>query len=280
MLGLVVVSYKSEERTVRFVLEELSKVDIPHRIVIVANGADPEEANRLQGRLQGQATVLASGNEGFARGNNKGACWLKDHEPDLSTLLFCNDDVFFTTVGAVRLLEEKLRSVPEAGAIGPEVLGPDGVRQGPEPYIGLWKGFVWMYLSTPFLSSARKRKLFRLDYSSEAREGFHYRLSGCCLMVDSGSFFEAGMFDGNTFLYAEENIFSERLSHIGKGMYYYPDVQVLHLHGATVRQHYKARRQAALQMKSLCYYYRRYRGYGSVGTFVARTLNGLIHLFV
>ena len=279
MLGIVVVSYKSEDRTFRFVQEELCKVDIPHRTVVVANGACPAEAERLQERLKGQATVLASENDGFARGNNKGAYWLKSHESALSALLFCNDDVSFHSADGVRVLEEKLHSVAGVGAIGPEVVGPDGKRQGPEPYVGLWKGYVWMYLSTPFLPADRKRKIFRLNYAAEAREGFHYRLSGCCLMVDADSFFEAGMFDGNTFLYAEENILSERLAQIGKGMYYCPDVRVLHLHGATVRNHFNARRQAALQMKSLCYYYRRYRGYGPVGTFAARALNGFIHLF-
>ena len=280
MLGIVVISYHSDDLTVRFVQEELSKVSIPHRTVIVANGASPEEASRLQDRLVGKADVLASENEGFARGNNTGANWLRERIPDLQALLFCNNDVVFESPNVSETLLEKLQSLPEAGAIGPEVVGLDGKRQGPEPYVGLWKGAVWMYLSTPFLSKTKKRQVFGLDYSEQAQEGFHYRLSGCCLMVDAASFFEVGLFDDHTFLYAEESILSERLSGIGKGMYFYPAAKVVHWHGTTVRKHIKARKQAALQMDSLCYFYRRYRGYSAWSAGAARILNGLIHLFV
>lgn len=280
MLGIVVISYRSDDLTVQFVKDELSKVTIPHRTVIVANGSSPEEAARLQQRLAREADVIASDNGGFARGNNAGACWLRDRIPGLTALLFCNNDIVFKSPDSVQLMLDKLQSIPEAGAIGPEVVGLDRKRQGPEPYIGLWKGYVWIYLSTPFISKAKKRELFGLDYSGLAEEGFHYRLSGCCLMVDASTFFQAGMFDEHTFLYSEENILSERFAALGKGMYFYPDVKVIHLHGATVRKHFRERKRASLQMESLCYYYKQYRGYSGLSVGIARILNGLIHLFV
>ena len=267
MTGIVVVSYRSADRTVAFVTGELSKVAVPHSVVVVANGATAEEAEALAARLPG-VKVIAADNGGYARGNNIGARWLRENVHP-THILFANDDVHLVSEGVVETLVDKAAGDSKIGAIGPEVVGPDGVRQSPEPYMGLWKRYVWMYLSTPFLSKARKRKVFRLDYPEQAAEGFHYKLSGSFFLVDAEAFFQAGMFDENTFLYAEENILSERLSGIGKGCYFCPSVRVVHDHGKTVNAHYPGRLPAVLQYRSMAYYYANYRGYSRLSTGLA-----------
>ena len=271
MVGIVVVSYRSADRTAAFVLEELSKVEIPHSVVVVDNGATPEEAEALAARLPG-VKVIAADNGGYARGNNIGARWLRENVHP-THILFANDDVRLASDGVVEALVDKASGNPEIGAVGPEVVGWDGLRQSPEPYMGLWKRYVWMRLCTPFLSKARKRKAFCLDYPEEAAEGFHYKLSGSFLLVDTEAFFQAGMFDENTFLYAEENILSERLSKIGKGCWFCPSVRVVHEHGKTVNAHYPGDYPALLQFRSMAYYYRQYRGYSRLSTGLA----GLIY---
>ena len=268
MLGIVIVSYQSDERTVAFVREELSKVGIPHQTVIVDNGASPEEAEALGARLPG-IQVIAAGNVGYARGNNLGARWLREHvRPDW--ILFANNDIRFESDRVVETLTETLAAHPEAGVVGPEVVGLDGLRQSPEPYMGLWKRYVWMYLSSPFLSLKRKQKVFDLDYPAQAQEGFHYKLSGSFLMVDAEAFFRVGMFDENTFLYAEENILSERLDAIGKGCWFCPSVRVIHEHGRTVNAHFRSRETALMQFRSMAYYYTRYKGYSCLSVVLAR----------
>ena len=271
MVGIVVVSYRSADRTAAFVLEELSKVEIPHRIVVVDNGATPEEAEALAARLPG-VKVIAADNGGYARGNNLGAQWLRENVHP-THILFANDDVRLASDGVVEALVDKASGNPQIGAIGPEVVGLDGLRQSPEPYMGLWKRYVWMRFCTPFMSKARKRKVFCLDYPEEAAEGFHYKLSGSFLLVDTEAFFQAGMFDENTFLYAEENILSERLAKIGKGFWFCPSVRVVHEHGKTVNAHYPGDCPALLQFHSMAYYYRQYRGYSRLSTGLA----GLIY---
>ena len=267
MIGIVVVSYRSDDRTVSFVRDELSKVDISHTVVVVNNGATEAEAAALAARLPG-VQVIAADNGGYAKGNNIGARWLREHVHP-SHILFANDDVRLASERLVETLLETAAGNERIGAIGPEVVGMDGLRQSPEPYMGLWKRYVWMYLSTPFLSKESKRKAFCLDYPEQAGEGFHYKLSGSFLLVDSESFFQAGMFDEGTFLYAEENILSERLSAIGKGCWFCPSVRVVHEHGKTVNANYPTITRAMFQYRSMAYYYRRYRGYSRIGTAVA-----------
>lgn len=268
MIGIVIVSYKSDDRTVSFIREELCKVEAPHRIVVVNNGASQEEADSLAARLPG-VKVIASENGGYAKGNNLGACWLRENvHPD--RILFANDDIRLVSGRVVETLAETIGSNPGIGAVGPEVVGLDGLRQSPEPYLGLWKRYVWMYSSTPFLSRERKRRVFALDYPEKAQEGFHYKLSGSFLMVDAEAFFSVGMFDENTFLYAEENILSERLDAIGKGCWFCPSVRVVHEHGSTVKEHFRNKESALMQFRSMAYYYMRYKGYSRLSVVLAR----------
>ena len=72
MLGIVIVSYHSDERTIRFVRNELSRIGVPHRIVVVDNGVGAGNTSPLASLLP-EADVLAADNKGFAAGNNAGA---------------------------------------------------------------------------------------------------------------------------------------------------------------------------------------------------------------
>ena len=257
MIGIVIVSFRSDDRTVTFVREELSRIRIPYRLVVVDNGGDKD--SNLQNRLP-DATVLRAGNKGYAAGCNLGARWLREHvDPD--AILFSNNDIRFQSDDVVDTLYQELFRHDDVGAIGPCIVGKDGRRQSPEPYQGLWNRYVWMYLLTPFLSLERKVEKFRLDYSEKASEGYHYKLMGSFLMVRADAFFEAGCFDENTFLYAEEPILSERLSAIGKRCWFCPAVTVVHEHGAVIGASYKRKEMDRMQFRSMAYYYRRYRKY-------------------
>lgn len=276
MLGIVVVSYRSDEMTVRFVREELSRIRIPYHLAIVDNGGREEGEDGLSARLP-EATVLLSENRGYACGCNLGAAWLREHvRPE--AILFTNTDLRFRTVDVADVLYSVLLDQDEAGAVGPEIIGTDGRRQSPEPYRGLWNRYVWMYLSTPFLSEKRKEGKFRLDYAQKASEGFHYKLMGSFLMVRTEDFFRAGCFDEHTFLYAEEPILSERLLSIGKRCYFYPGVTVVHEHGAVIGSSFEKRKRELMQLRSMSYYYRKYKGYPAWQVALASLLYRMILL--
>ena len=268
MVGIVIVNYKSDDLTLRFVSEEISKIALPHKTVIVDVGGTMDEVP--------DATVIKEKNKGFAYACNAGAMFLKG---EVSSILFTNNDVKLTSPNVVEALEETLRQHPEVGAAGPEILGPDGHRQGPAHYMGMWKRFVWMYLSTPFISKERKRKRFHLYESDTAAEGAYHFISASFMLADAESFFRAGMFDEKTFLYAEENILSERMGAIGKCLYFNPSVSVFHEKGATVRANYDTRHQALMQMRSMAYYYRNYRHCNCVSYLLATAIHRLILLF-
>ncbi len=276
MVGIVVVSYRSDDLTIRYVREELSRTAVPYHVVVVENGGE-RPADTLEQALPG-VTVLHSGNKGYAAACNLGALWLREHvRPE--AIVFSNNDIRFQSDDVVASIFSALAAHEDAGAAGPCIVGRDGRRQSPEPYRGLWNRYFWMYVSTPFLSGAKKRKVFRLDYAENAGEGFHYKLMGSFLMVRTDDFFRAGCFDERTFLYAEEPILSERLSAIGKGCGYCPSVTLLHDHGAVIRSAYRRKESDLLQFRSMAYYYRRYKGYSAAAVFAVRMFYRLILCF-
>ncbi len=255
MLGIIIVNYREYDRTERFIREEVSRIRMPYRLVVVDNGGDEAQARTLRERTG--AEVLVRPNNGFAAGCNAGAEALKDAE----YLLFTNSDLHLASDNVVEALVTKLEADPEIGVIGPEVVGLDGRRQSPEPYMGLWDRYVWMYLSTPFLSKEAKRRKFLLDASEEAQEGCHYRVMGSFFLCRREDWERAGGMDPHTFLYAEESILSERMNAIGKKVYFLPSVTVVHEHGATIRSHIDRTKAAWLRFQSDAYFYRRYKGY-------------------
>jgi GT2 family glycosyltransferase len=68
------------------------------------------------------------------------------------------------------------------------------------------------------------------------------------------------MMDPETFLYSEEAILSERMKLIGKRIYYYPSVAVLHEHGNTTKKLFDKFKVRQLKFESDSYYYRKYIG--------------------
>lgn len=271
-LSIVVINYHQETLTIRFVKNELSKIQLPHKTIIVNNSATKEsnaqlceelcaisvDANSNDVDMGEDIFVLPSvDNLGFAKGNNLGAVFCKKwFEPKY--ILFTNNDIRLKNDDVAEMLIQKLGEYPEAGIIGPKVIGLDGKLQSPYPYTSYWKRHIWMYWSTLFYSAEKKMRVFQFDYQERAQEGYHYYVMGSFFIVRAEDFYKCGMFDSHTFLYAEEPILSERMASIGKKVYYYPNSEVIHEHGVTTSKFAESKR-SNWQFDSENYYYRTYK---------------------
>ncbi len=143
MIGIVAVVYKSYERIVTYVRQELAKVTAPHRTVIVDVGSPRESSERIAQALgvsvweegmtaKGELFVLhADENLGYARGNNLGVEFLMRLFPDIDKLLFSNDDIELISPNVVEVLAARMDADPSIGCIGPKVIDLQGNLQGP-----------------------------------------------------------------------------------------------------------------------------------------------------
>ena len=292
LLCVIIVNYKMEALTSKFVKNELVKVAIPHKTVIVNNAATKESDAALCKSLN--ATVInenenknidfnndvfvisSAENLGFARGNNLGAEFCRKAF-DPYYILFTNNDIKLSENNVVGKLLEKLHVTPEAGVIGPRVIKADGTEQSPCCYLSCWDREVVKHWSFFFLSKKKQTRRFHLDYAENAHEGFHYFVLGCFFIVRAKDFYNCGMFDSSTFLYAEEKILAERMKAIGKGIYYDPSVSVIHAHGSTTKK-YAKNKILKWQKDSNLYYYRVYRHTPNRVLFMAKLTNSLVRL--
>lgn len=271
MTSIIIINYKSEELTIKFIQEELTKVQTDYKIVIVNNAATKESDNNLTNALG--ATLVTDINEiqnnsnifvisskenlGFARGNNLAVKFsVKHFNPEY--LLFTNNDIKIKDCDVVEKMIAKLKILPDVGILGPNIIGIDGKRQSPEQYQSFLDRYFWIYWCTPFVSKSWKSKRFNFLYKENALEGYHYKVMGSFFICSTDAYLKCGMMDPHTFLYAEETILTERMKNIGKRVYFYPKVTVIHLHGATTTKCIGRKGINYHRIESDTYYYRYY----------------------
>lgn len=226
----------------------------------MVDNASTEESYGALTRALPEATVLRSmENQGFAKACNQGAFYaIGQCHP--SHILFTNNDIHFKDERVADVLIERMATYPEAGIMGPQVLGPDGKRQSPNPP----KSFAQQYLLPSwgklFYKPETLQKLLEKDYREKAEEGPCGWVSGSCFLVDAQVFERVGGFDPATFLYGEELILTARLARAGKSAFFCPDVTVLHDQGAITSQYYDEKAIRKMYFRSHAYYYRQYEG--------------------
>lgn len=283
-LATIIVNYKSEERTIAYIKEELlPKCKTSQVIVIVNNGATEESSNILCNSLDAYLirnikesiseskiyVIHNPENSGFARGNNLGVDFISE-QFEVEYLLFSNNDIRFIDSSVVEILIKKLKTLPNVAIIGPKIVGLDGNCQSPNNYVPFWTEMVGQYWERfiPFYH------IKHFD-QNKATEGNYYRLMGSFIIVKYKEFIYCGKFDSNTFLFGEEVILAERMKAIGMKSYYLPSVTILHEHGITVGKHLNQIKGNFTTFNSLSYYYQKYRGVNRISIFIAKLSIGL-----
>lgn len=235
------------------------KIQEEHVVIVVDNASTDETFFNLSHALPDAIILRNAENQGFARANNQGANYaIKEYHPEF--LLFTNNDIIFRDPNVVDALISEMRKHPEVGIMGPQVLGLDGKRQSPNADKTFAQRFLWpTWGKLLYKQATLDRKTFR-DYKQDAQEGTCGWVSGCFFVVSAESFEQVGGFDPATFLYGEEQILTARFARIGKSVYFFPRVTVIHEQGVTSKKHYASQTIRLMEFKSLSYYYRHYAG--------------------
>lgn len=278
-VGIIIVNYKTNNETIRFVKEELSKIKVRSIIVIVNNSFDDSDGLKFKNSLD--AVILNSGNLvtketgsvylinssenlGFARGNNLGAEFiLKNFKTDY--LLFTNNDIIIETDNVVEQLIERIDSLPDVALIGPQMITKHNEKISPRFDRMSVSRFIFRHLfypinkyklplrfgiNSPGIREIEKRKL---------DETYCYWVSGSFMLIKVSDFIAVNGFDPNTFLYCEEKILAELLNQIGKKVYYYGKPVIISLNGLTTSRYLSNKKRDSILFRSEIYYYQKYR---------------------
>lgn len=242
--GFVVLHYMAYEMTLRCA-EALLALDGTKHIVIVDNASPNGSGQKLKEHFGERADVtvlLSPANEGFARGNNLGYSYLREHfSCEFITVL--NNDVLIPDRDFPARVKALYEAAPFA-VLGPDILNPaTGIHQNPAHLKGFtpqevqerlekyrknfphfrWKHFKWR-IKKAFSPAPVPQKVFYREPLEDVV------LHGACYIFSKDFIVPRSYcFHPGTFLYFEEDILHYECLQAGLKLRYNPSLQVLHL---------------------------------------------------
>ena len=208
-------------------------------VVLADNGSRdgvPEEAASRSSNVEFLPT---GGNLGYGAGMNAGARQLRPlrdaGEIDPEFLVLSNPDVVFGE-GAIDELIACARRWPDAAAVGPGIVEPDGsvypsARAVPTLGSGIGHallGQIWP--ANPWTRAYRDDA----DMATERLAGW---LSGSCLLVRWDAFDAVGGFDERYFMYLEDVDLGDRFTRAGYDNVFCPTATITHARGHVAGEH-------------------------------------------
>jgi len=228
MVSMIIVDYKSMDKTIKYIKECASNIQGLDHFVIVDNASDVPIKPRKMVVEKKEVYLVSSGeNGGYAKGNNLGAKTAKEIFND-DYYIFSNNDLKFNKQFLLQVFLDPFGEDNRIAAVGPKMIGLDGWKQNPLVEL-TWKQSLFSNFTKLLLPKHIKKQ------PKEASKGPCRAVSGAFMCVDSKKFWECGGFDENTFLFMEEMILSSRYSKKEYYMYFNNDVEVIHEHGDTVK---------------------------------------------
>ncbi len=221
----VVLNWNGFADTVRCI-ESLQKSDYPGvDIVIVDNGSEHNEAQRLAETFPTVQVLANPENRGFAGGCNDGM--QSNHFPTPEYYLLLNNDAAVAP-DAITKLVEALHADSQVGIVGATVYvdQSDRVYCQAGGYAKLWRD--------NFRLIGRNRTKKTLLPAAQVRQSLGY-ISGCCLLIRHTVCQQVGYFDEHYFAYFEETDLCRRAQRAGWKLDYAPKAVARHRVAATTK---------------------------------------------
>lgn len=219
-------------------------------IVVDANSAD-DSVGMVRTGFPWVRLIPCKENVGFPRGNNIGL-----NEARGEYLLLLNPDTVVLD-DALEKMVNFLRTNPDAGAVGPQLLNPDGsVQSSRRRFPTVATGFLestWLEGLAPGVL----RRYYALDLPDDATADVDW-LTGACIMAPRVVYEKVGGLDEGYYMYSEELDWCRRIKQAGWRVVYYPAARVIHHVGKSSEQAVTARHINFQRAKLR--YFRKYHG--------------------
>jgi len=228
-------------------------------IFVVDNASTDGTVPMLHERYPQVHVIECQGNIGFASANNLG---IRSSAGEYLLLLNPDTEV---KPGAVAALLEFLVSNPDAGAVGPRILNPDGsLQHSCSPVPTLQREFRRLY----HLPGIRHDGNYEMQNWDQDKPHPTEILLGACIMLPRRALVQVGLMDEDYFMYTEETDLCYRLKRAGWRLFWLPGAQVVHFGGQSTKQ---AAREMFLRLyQSKTLFFRKH--YGAFAAFVYKLL--------
>lgn len=252
MLSIIIVNWNVRD-LLRECLRsiETGKGGLSLEIIVVDSASSDDSVAMVLSEFPSVRLIPCTENVGFPRGNNIG---LREASGDY--LLLLNPDTV-VVADALAVLVSYLQANPNVGAVGPQLLNPDGSvqssrRRFPTTATGFFES-TWLEGLAPGVL----RRYYALDLPDDATADVDW-LTGACIMVPRSTYEVVGGMDEGYFMYSEELDWCRRIKESGRRVVYYPVAQVIHHVGKSSEQAVTARHINFNRAKLR--YFRKYHG--------------------
>ncbi|MBW4487088.1 MAG: glycosyltransferase family 2 protein [Trichocoleus desertorum ATA4-8-CV12] len=217
--------------------------------VIVVDNASTDGSSELVAQKFSQVRLIQQAtNLGFGTGNNVGAKAAKG-----SFLFLLNTDTVLICDPLPHLVE-LIRTRPDVGIIGPQLLNPNRTLQiSVVPAIGLRGEYHAQQQLKKYQNPQHQVSICQQFQTIQEVE----IVIGAAIFVRKELFDSLGGFDEKFFMYFEESDLCQRSRHLGWKILYTPKTALIHLHGHSVSQ--RADAMAIEYRRSQLYYYQKHR---------------------
>ncbi len=225
VIGVVAVTYSPGE-TLAAMLDSLAAASSRPLAVVLADNGSTDGSVEAESTRPGVELLRTGGNLGYGAAANAGVQVL---DPAIEWVVVANPDLVFG-VGAIDALLEAAARHPDAGALGPLIVTPDGnvypsARHLPSIGAGVGHALLgWWWPTNPWT------RTYRQD-AGEPVERTAGWLSGSCLLLRRKAFSAIDGFDPGYFMYFEDVDLGDRLAKAGWSSWYCPSAVAVHRGG-------------------------------------------------
>jgi len=256
---IAVVSYNTKDMLADCLRSLLSSPPlVTYELRVIDNGSTDGTAAMLASDFPDVGLLSNAGNVGFAGAANQ--AW---RQSLAKYLLVVNADTVFEE-NCVEALVEFADHHPEAAAVGPLVLNPDGsVQASARRFPSFLEGTMHALLGViaPENRFSRRYKMADWDRQSEREVDW---LSGAAVLLRREIGEKIGFFDDAYFMYVEDMDLCYRLRDAGYKVYFCPEARITHHIGQSSQQ--QSNRMIIAHERSMMRFYRKryHKGFKAV----------------
>jgi len=238
--------------------------------ILVDNGSSDGTAQAVRERFPWAEVVALPRNVGFAAGHNAGLARAKRGRH----LLLLNNDTEVQRDALERCVRF-LDGAPDVGAVGPQLLHPDGRKQN--------SIHAYPTLLTETVPRGLLETLFPRRFPSK-RQAHAGPLDveavlGACIAVRRTALDAVGPLPEDYFFFLEETDWLLRMTRAGWRVVHLPDARLVHVHGAGTKRKVPLATRIEYH-RSLYHFFRKNRGAGQAAAVVALRLARLVAALV
>lgn len=231
LLSIVIVSWNVRD-LLQACLQSItdSGDELALEVIVVDSGSNDGSPDMVREAFPEVKLMARPDNVGFPKGNNLGLT-----QANGRYLLLLNPDT--ELVGeALATMMAYMESYPQVGALGPQLLNPDGSVQSSRRR---FPRLATAFFESTWLQALAPRKLLRDYYVLDVRDDETAAVdwvTGACLLTRREVYEQIGGLDEDYFMYSEELDWCRRIKDAGWDIVYLPTAQVLHHVGKSSEQ--------------------------------------------